>query len=167
MTRDEFWEIIDSVHDDSEGNMERKCRLFRERLRSLTAEDLTEFIGHFYRVDDAAYTWELWGAAFVIHGGCGDDSFGDFRATVISHGRGVYEAALRTPESLADLEVTDAEDLFYEGFQHVIHEVADATLGGSPTRPGSCVLSGKPGGMEWDESTVAQRYPKLNAKYGG
>jgi len=105
MNADEFWQIIDSVHSASGGDMDRKCELLRERLRGLGDQDLRDFINHFDRADNKAYSRPLWGAAYVMHGGCGDDSFSDFRATSISQGRKTYEAALADPESLTAKQI--------------------------------------------------------------
>jgi Protein of unknown function (DUF4240) len=46
---------------------------------------------------------DLWGAAFILNGGCSDDGFNDFRGWLIAQGRTVYEAALENPDSLADI----------------------------------------------------------------
>jgi hypothetical protein len=32
---------------------------------------------------DRGYSWELRGAAYVINDGCGDDTFNDFRSSLI------------------------------------------------------------------------------------
>jgi hypothetical protein len=45
-----------------------------------------------------AYPWDLWGAAFVINGGCSDDGCERFRARLIMQGRDVFERALDDPE---------------------------------------------------------------------
>jgi hypothetical protein len=69
------------------------------------------FCNHFDSADVGAYTRSLWGAAYVMHGGCSDDSFSDFRATLISHGRTIYDAALADTESLADLNFGNEENI--------------------------------------------------------
>lgn len=164
MNTDEFWQIIDAVHDESGGDMERKCVLLKQQLLRLNGEDIRQFIAHFDSVDALAYSWPLWGAAYVIHGGCSDDSFSDFRATLISQGRRIYHAAIEDPESLAELEVEDEEDLFYEGYQYVKNEVAEEKLGEIPER--SVSFPDQPTGEEWDEDGVNNIYPRLAAKYG-
>ena len=68
---------------------------------------------------DSAYCWSLWGAAYVINGGCSDDPFVDFRASLISRGRQVFERALSDPDSLAD-EDFDGSDWFNEGYQYAV-----------------------------------------------
>jgi hypothetical protein len=164
MNADDFWRIIDSVHDASGGNMDRKCDLLRVRLDKLNDQDLRDFIDHFDAADAKAYTWPLWGAAYVMNGGCSDDAFSDFRATLISLGRNVYEAALSDPDSLADLDFEDEEDICYEGFQYVKNEVAEARFDEIPEMRTS--FPSKPSGEEWDEETVCNLYPRLSVKYG-
>lgn len=163
MNTDEFWQIIDTVHAASGGDMDQKCELLRQRLSELEPQDLRDFIDHFDAADAAAYSWPLWGAAYVMHGGCSDDSFSDFRATLISHGRSTYERALADPESLSELEFEDEEEICYEGFQYVKNDVAEEKLGELPKR--TVQFPELPSGEEWDEDSLDQRYPKLSAKY--
>nr|NJM01067.1 DUF4240 domain-containing protein [Desulfobacula sp.] len=163
MNTDEFWQIIDSVHSDSGGDMDRKCELLKIRLGKLNEQDLKDFIGHFDDADAKAYTWPLWGAAYIMHGGCSDDSFSDFRATLISHGHHIYKAALSDPDSLSDLIFRDEEDICYEGFQYVKTDVAKEKFGKIPER--GTPFPDKPSGEGWDEDSVYDLYPRLSAKY--
>lgn len=164
MHSDKFWEIIDSVHTKSAGNMDRKCELLKVQLSALDDSELLDFIDHFDAADAAAYTWSLWGAAYVMNGGCSDDAFSDFRATLISQGRNVYERAMYDPESLAEI-VFDEDDICYEGFQYVKNEVAEEKLGALPEQKVS--FPDEPAGSEWDEEAVDQLYPRLSAKFSG
>ncbi len=81
---------------------------------------------------DKAFTHSLWAAAYIIGGGCSDDAFADFRATLISHGRATFERVLKNPETLADMDLTE-ETAFYEGFQYVVTMSARLT-GALPKR---------------------------------
>lgn len=164
MNADEFWLIIDQVHADSGGEMDRKCALLKERLVVLDAAELGDFINHFDAADAAAYTWSLWGAAYVMHGGCSDDSFADFRSTLISQGREVFVRALKDPDSLADLEFEDEEAICYEGYQYAVHEAAEETFGEIPPR--TVFRPAEPVGESWDEDSVGKSFPRLAAKYG-
>ncbi len=160
MNLDQFWRLIDSVHVESGGDMDQKCKLLKGRLSSLKHQDLMDFTDHFDAADVGAYTWALWDAAFVIHGGCSDDSFSDFRATLISYGRTTYQAALEDPESLAKFDAS--ADLRYEGFQYVMHTAAETKLGEIPKR--TLAFPAEPAGEESDEETLDQKYPKLAAR---
>ncbi len=165
MNKDQFWQIIDSVHAGSGGDMDRKCELLKEELATLEDQELREFIDHFDSADAAAYTWPLWGAAYVMHGGCSDDSFSDFRATLISQGRAVFERSLAEPESLVELDFADEEAVCLEGFQYVKDDAAKEKLGEIPKR--NVDFPNDPTGPEWDEDELEQLFPKLSAKYSG
>src|SRR5262249_6772329 len=66
-----------------------------------------------------AYTWDLWGAAYVIGGGCGNDGFEDFRGWLISKGPAAYENAPKDPEALGSILHEDDGDGQIEGFGNV------------------------------------------------
>lgn len=54
---------------------------------------------------DLADRYGLWDAASIIKEyGCGDDGFLDFRGWLIAQGKDVYLAALKDPDSLAELD---------------------------------------------------------------
>jgi len=116
MTADQFWAIIDRVHSLHARDMEAKCEALGEELDRLDDALLRGFISRFDEANDRAYDWTLWGAAYLIGGGCSDDAFSDFRATLISMGRRFYEATLADPDSLAGHDYAE-DGAFYEGFQ--------------------------------------------------
>jgi hypothetical protein len=162
MTLDQFWNLIETVHRASDGDMDRKCELLDAELRRLPLDEVRSFHAHFYECLDRAYAEELWAAAYIIGSGCSDDSFSDFRSTLISMGRETYERALADPQLLADMDY-DSEVAFYEGYQYVPTTV-ETDLNGLPlprSRPHPPAPSGKP----WDEDKVANLFPKLAMKY--
>ena len=149
MTEDVFWSLIDGVHLASGGDMERKCALLKERLTALGDDELRAFNDHFDAADAAAYHHPLWGAAYVMRGGCSDDSFSDFRGTLISHGRTVFENALADPESLADVNFANGRDVCYEGFQYVGDALAEERFGEWPKRFRQYIVSARLGRMKF------------------
>ena len=164
MTLDQFWTIIEEVHRDSGGDMDAKCELLAKKLRQLALDEVRSFHEHFTLQYYRAYDWGLWAAAYIIGHGCSDDSFMDFRNTLISMGRETFEKALANPESLADMDY-DAETAHYEGFQYVKRRVFEEMSGGQELpiiRPRPT----EPAGDKWPENKVGQLYPKLAAKYG-
>jgi hypothetical protein len=102
MDEENFWAIVQSANDISGGSMDRKCDVLRQQISALSKDAALEFGRLFDAMMDKAYHWPLWGAAYAIHGGCGDDSFMDFRASLISRGRQAFERALSDPDTLAD-----------------------------------------------------------------
>ncbi|WP_432156549.1 DUF4240 domain-containing protein [Streptomyces sp. bgisy153] len=121
MNIDRFWNIIESARSSAEG----AGMLFDEALVHLLAgcprQEILEYAERFDEVHDALYRWDVWAAAYLIGGGCSDDSFMDFRAGVIALGRDWYERTALDPDSLAGhpivIEAASAqrdEALFYE-----------------------------------------------------
>jgi hypothetical protein len=173
MPPDRFWAIIAraaAADQDPDAHMEA----LGAELRKLALDEIIAFEVAFRRYLNEAYTWDLWGAAFVIHGGCSDDGFEYFRRWLVTRGRAVYEAALRDPDSLAELDVEPGHDGVWE--HELIYYVAldvyrekggqgdvrdysepEAGMGG----PGP---AGEP--FEEDELHLVRRYPKLYRRFG-
>ena len=99
MDEDGFWKIVQDAHDMSGGDMDQNCDALVRQISALPSYAALEFARPFDDRMDAAYCWPLWGAAYVIHGGCGDDTFSDFRASLISRGRQAFERAISDPDS--------------------------------------------------------------------
>jgi hypothetical protein len=121
----QFWAAIEAGGREALGDPERQLAAVREQLRALAPGDLVEFLRLFNRKMWDAYTWDLWGAAYLINGGRSDDGFAYFRSWLISRGRDVYLAALRNPDSLAGIVDPDRDDYEFEdlwGVAQVVHE---------------------------------------------
>lgn len=102
---------------------------------------------------------ELRSAAYVLHGGCSDDSFWDFRAGLVSLGREDYEAVLRDPDLLATIPDVANRTLF-EGFQYEPQAVLEAR--GLVSEPPSHGPGGVAPTRAWlEEAERAVRFPKL------
>jgi hypothetical protein len=156
-----FWKIVQRAHDSSDGDMDKKCTALRQQIGALSKDDALAFAQHFDIMMDNAYNWPLWGAAYVINGGCGDDSFTDFRAALISRGRQAFERARSDPDALADQDF-DESDWFYEGYQYAVADAVKAVAGARPQRS----MLAQPSGTEWQEDKVYALFPKLSAKFG-
>ena len=75
-----------------------------ERLLSMGPEQTLNFHSILHGYMELADKYGLWNAATLIHeDGCYVDGFEDFRAWLIFQGRETYLAALRDPDSLADV----------------------------------------------------------------
>jgi Protein of unknown function (DUF4240) len=155
---DRFWSIIDSVDSPS---------ALHDNLKSLTGDDLLAFERLHAAYMDRAYDWSLWGAAYVIAGGCSDDLFEYFRAYLISRGQQIFERAVTAPDSLADvtLDTDDEWEDWMSPTMFVVHERTGqwAYVGPpDPQRPRRAEPSGEP----WNESDLAKRFPRLASRYG-
>jgi hypothetical protein len=78
MSADRFWQIIERAAQ-SDHDPDAHEEALRTALLELSLEEIISFELAFRRYLNDAYTWDLWGAAYVIHGGCSDDSFEYFR----------------------------------------------------------------------------------------
>jgi hypothetical protein len=109
MDKAEFWEIIDKSRQAAGGDPYQQLETLGDLLREISPDEIVSFDYHFSAYHARAYTWDLWGAAYVIGGGCSDDGFMDFRGWLISRGEKVYEAAMANADSLA--AVVEEHDL--------------------------------------------------------
>ncbi|MCK1518681.1 DUF4240 domain-containing protein [Bradyrhizobium sp. 190] len=156
-----FWKIVQAANDTSSGDMDRKCDALRQQISSLSKADAIEFAQLFDAMMDKAYSFPLWGAAYVINGGCSDDTFGDFCSSLISRGRQAFERALTDPDALADEDFSES-DWFYEGYQYAVTDGVEAVAGHRPQRS----MPDQPAGAEWQEDDLDTLFPKLSAKFG-
>ena len=167
MTEDEFWSLVDDVNTRSGGSPDAKESVLRERLEALDAPDVAAFGRHMDAVMDRAYAWNLWAAAYVIHGGCSDDSFMDFRSCLIFLGWQVFEAACAAPDSLAALDDATLENTEHEGLLYIAGEVHEAKTGSHPER--ATPHPAEPSGEAWDEDDeegLAALCPELWKRFG-
>lgn len=158
MTDDRFWALMEASPSPD---------ALHAQLATLGDGDLLLFERRHAELHAQAYDWGLWGAVYVLHGGCSDDTFIDFRSYLISLGRQVYDSALADPDSLADATLDAAADTWEDWTSptmRVMHErVGRWAFAGSP--PFSPT---EPTGDEWQEDgeELARRFPRLTAAYG-
>jgi hypothetical protein len=161
-----FWGLIASARADADNDTERQSELLEERLSKLPPRQIVRFQQIRRQMDERAYTWDIWGAAYLIDDGCSDDCFRDFRAYLISLGPRAFAAAMRNPDSLAPI-VQDAEEGNWENADDVAPD-AYQTASGDDFPADSSDLSGSPRGEPWDDEsqeTLVKRYPALAARF--
>ena len=119
MNKEQFWRIVEDVRSSADPR-DQGAILFvlQEQLRKLPSAEIMEWQEIFQFYDDAAYRDELWAASGAMGAHCSDDGFMDFRSWLISQGRDVYMAALRDPESLAEVD-TEGQSLNFEQYAYV------------------------------------------------
>lgn len=185
MTNDQFWRVLNGIRRPS--LLEEVRGLFRDegedeppasthlqkRLKRLSDEELLSFATHFRQTILKLYRWDVWAAASIIEGGCGDDGFTDFCAGAISRGRTFVETALRHPDDLATLLRKDEDWIGDESFGYVAHQAIEARDDALVTKWVAMIEAHpypeNPAGEEWDfeeEALNAERMPKLWKKFG-
>jgi hypothetical protein len=162
-----FWDIIESAGRTARDDPGRQLAAVRTQLSGLSPEELVEFHRWFNRKLADAYTWDLWGAAYLINGGCSDDGFAYFRSWLISRGRSVYSGAVGDPDSLAGVVDPDRDDYEFEDLRGVAQEVYEETTG-EGMAAGDFARPSEPEGDRWDfddDEQVARRLPRLAEVY--
>lgn len=182
MDRSTFWAVIDASRkgvaaDDHEAQVEK----LESVLSKLTPEDLVEFEHNFDDLLDQSYRADLWGAAYLINGGCSDDGFEYFRRWLIARGQKFYDAALADPDSLAR-RIGEDTDVEFEEIGYIAAQVYEAKTGQGATEFYSHLGEGRAktpqtliGDLaDWstpdgdiDEAKGKALYPKLFRKFGG
>jgi hypothetical protein len=158
----QFWKIVDRVHAGAGDDLDKRVKLLRHELDKLSLNEIAAFQRQYDTQIARAYRWDLWGAAYVMNGGCSDDGFRYFRDWLISEGSRTFEAALKSPESLADLPKGDfAEN---ESFGYAALEAIEAKGGGQIERDMSGE-SGEPRGAPWKEEDLPELFPRLSKTY--
>ena len=165
MDEDQFWKIIQTAKDNANGDYEQQQEELASELRKLTPDNIILFGNRFRQFRGQANTWELWGAIYIIHGGCGDDSFNDFREWVIGQGREFYYRTINNPETLVDVETGKIEDVEWEGLGYVSGTVFEELTGQEMPYPYQ--EKQETTGNEWAEEgdDLKQMFPRLAAKY--
>lgn len=165
----QFWGLVSRSREGMRGNAEKQLKSMTKLLGALEPVEIAGYELAFRRAWYEAYTWNLWGAAYLIGGGCSDDSFMDFRTGLIAAGENVYRKALENPDTLAELD--DAEELFFEEFAYLAKRVYDAKTGQELDVSDAALQARfkKPSGRRWDfedEAKMEKRFPRLWEAYG-
>src|SRR5262245_15996271 len=77
-----FWDLIAHCCSPEDSEEEWESQLV-SMLASLPPEDIVGFDQTFDHHTNAAYTVDLWGAAYLINGGASDDGFYYFRCWLV------------------------------------------------------------------------------------
>jgi hypothetical protein len=161
-----LWHIFEETRRQAGDDSGEQSGLIEERLKELQPDQIVDFHRWYQTLDSSLYTWEVWGAAYVIEDECSHDCFRDFRAYVISLGQKAYETALRNPDNLAPV-VQDAETGDWENADDVAAEAYSSVTGNDAPFEDS-ELGDKPLGRRWDDGDVEAllaRYPRLAARF--
>ena len=153
----DFWDLIDQARAGGKSCAER-ARALERVLGELSVTAIEAFAREQENLMRTSYRWDLWGAAFVINRGCSDDGFDYFRGWLMLQGRDVCEAALREPESLAN--VSFEGDAACEDALYSAGKAYESVAGRGLTSPGDR-RPDAPAGTAWREADLEALYPRL------
>lgn len=164
MDAEKFWAIISTTKTNSAGDYQKQQAELEKELLKLTAIKVLEFDNKFRTLRGQVYHWDFWAAAYIINGGCSDDSFSDFRGWLIGQGKAIFEKAVENVESLSEL--TETNDGDWEGLSYVPTDVYEKMSDNE--MPNGIQENFEITGEEWAEEgdDLKNKFPKLWAKFG-
>lgn len=134
-------------------------------LVTLSLDEILEFHIAMRKQINRAYNWELWGATYLLMGGCSDDSFEYFIGWLMVQGQERFESTLANPDALAEFGDEDAE---CESFLYVGYQAFEERAGtDAPVDPDLPELSDDTEFDFDDDDVMRKRYPKIWAKVMG
>lgn len=170
MSREQFWQIIETAcRSDSRLSHEWDQRL-TEALSQLSADEIIEWNLLFDQFVAAACTVDLMAACCLINTGAGSDGFYYFRCWLVGMGERVYTAAINDPDSLADVAIPWSEGIDAEAEINAAAHMAWQSVTGEsdsadyPARNEVAELVG----VDWDFDDpvlMRERLPRLVAFY--
>ncbi len=171
MDKAQFWQLMEDAKIKCGGECEAQAELLRSSLLLLPAEEIAAFDKIFSEVRASAYRWDLWGAAYLINGGCSDDGFEYFCWWLIGQGQAMFEAALADPDSLADFI---RDDIVWRDGQLECEDIAYAAMAAYKEKTGQELpydeqnsRLAEPEGVRWEDAELDALFPKIMAKIQG
>ncbi|WP_436533877.1 DUF4240 domain-containing protein [Actinoplanes sp. HUAS TT8] len=137
MDEQQCWEIIEAARDDAgqawDHLDERLEHTLTRHLVKLSPPEVARFAEFFRALQHRVNREDLFMAAFLIHHGCDDDGFGDFRAGLVGLGRDWYTRALQDPDVLAEHPAVraraDISALMLAGFRYAPERALEELTG--------------------------------------
>ncbi|MGO3485109.1 MAG: DUF4240 domain-containing protein [Cellulosimicrobium funkei] len=189
MDRETFWGIVATARaragagaDDRGAEDDPLPGALTDLLvERLAADEMLAFVDVAGDVANDAYAWPVWGAAYLVEGGCSDDGFMDFRDGLVLAGRAVFERTLADPDTLADHPVVAAMAdggspwFGFESLDSLVRDAWSRATGeddeayyAARERTSSVRARSEPAGEPWDfddEEENARRLPRLTALF--
>lgn len=170
MEDERFWQILAQSGASAGGSVQDQTESLTAILAGLPAPEIAAFDVAFSAHQEELYSWDLWGAAYLLMGGCSNDCFTDFRTWVIAQGEDYFEAVRSDPQALADGRLEDvgqigeAELVSYAAVDAYVEATGREVFTDYPSHPGLETAT-EPTGQEWDEDdeeALRARYPRLS-----
>ena len=157
-----FWEIINKSKEHSD-TVSEQLKMLGEVLEGFNGAGIRSFSRHYAKQMKLLYHWNVWALGYAAFGGCGDETFDEFRLWLILQGdpkllemaiNETAKAALRVPSNLT-LPAFIMQSLI---------DTAHLARTGKLAKPVQTTLRNVKG-KEWEEDKLAEIYPELYAHY--
>jgi hypothetical protein len=162
MNPQQFWKIVELVKTEAGDDVDARPRVLQKHLMALEPAAIQGFQIAYEALQLQANSWSLWGAAYIMNGGCSDDGFIYFRDWLISEGEQTYKTAVANPDSLVALTRRDYFEL--EAFGYAALK-AYAAKGMGELERDFKVEYAVTTGEEFTVRDLPTRLPALSAKY--
>ena len=163
MNEAQFWHLIAKSQrrgSDCDEQAEQLCGL----LALLEPDEIGDFKRHFDRHRVQAYRWDLWAVAYILDGGCSEDRFDYFCCWLIGRGQKAFEAALSSPETIADLVHGEEPEVECESLLYAADEAYERVTG--TEMPAIAIqFPPEPLGQRWEPDELERVYPDLYARF--
>jgi hypothetical protein len=163
-----FWALVDGSRTDwslkrANGNQKRQQARLEAALSEMPLSEVARFNRMLRKLMREAYRWNVWGAVYVLAGGCSDDAFADFRSWLVSMGRREFKAVIKNPEHLCEIaEMPGVESVFFPGFQHAAARVFRKRSGKEIPISLELAIDIEPRGRKWaSEDELRRKFPTL------
>jgi Protein of unknown function (DUF4240) len=173
MDREQFWALVEAAKQATGGDGRAQAAHLVAALGERSVDDVLAWDRIHGQLMAESYGWDLWGAAYLVNGGCSDDGFDYFRGWLLGQGRAWWQAAVADPDSLADhpqvrvhrpyqepyayLACEDVWGVAYQAYEALTGQELTVEVAGMRPRPPEL-------GEGWDFDDAAamrSRYPRL------
>jgi hypothetical protein len=118
LNEDLFWDIVEKSLKNTNNQNDQENLLIKE-IEKLSPKQIVGFRLFTDKLLYDSYKADIWCAAYLIEGGCSDDSFEYFRCWLISRGRKTYHETMINPDYLIK-ELKSGDEFYeFEGFWFV------------------------------------------------
>lgn len=151
-----FWTIISDARSASESetilNIEARMVTY-SAMAIRTAAKTVQTLAH------DAYRNDIWALAYVLHDGCSDDGFDDFRNWMILQGQATFEGILANPDGFDPQRIKGADTGAAGGLMSAFENAYSARAGKPLILPRR-----KPPKIKLDEDRFATLVPQVAAR---
>ncbi|GAA2653299.1 DUF4240 domain-containing protein [Paractinoplanes durhamensis] len=172
MRTDDFWAVIGRATADRPATPAEVAKRAAADLATCEPEEIVAWARHLDKVMVASGTEDLWAAAYLIHGGCTEEGFDNFRGWLIAHGRETVARSVKSPDDLAEMPAVRAASENGAVFEaeEVLSIAAEAyrQATGSELPPGETAAIRPDAADLWDfdnEEEMQKRLPRLSALF--